>query len=168
MSTKVQDQKREQIVENMGLLTEAEGMSRIMGRIFGYLLLSEDSRSLDQLAAALGVSKASISTDARRLEHLGFLVRVSRPGDRRDYYEIAPDFVVRSMRAQIERIRKVRDAMRDAQDGLIAPRRIQQRLHDFEDVFDSGIASLEQDLERLETRTMRAKAKPRGSRTADS
>ncbi len=146
-----QQEKRARIVETMGLLTEAEGMSRIMGRIFGLMLISEDSLSLDDMAAKLGVSKASISTDARRLEHMGFLVRVSRPGDRRDYYELAADFMLRSMRRQVERIRKLRDAMHDAQAGLIAPMRIQKRLRDFEAVFEKGIDSLERDLEAMES-----------------
>lgn len=151
-----QAEKRARIVETMGLLTEAEGMSRIMGRIFGFLLLCEEAQSLDDMAVALNVSKASISTDARRLEDMGFLMRVSRPGDRRDYYELAGDFMERSMRRQIEKIRKLRDAMREAQDGLEASTRIRQRLHDFETVFDIGIASLERDLDQLETATARA------------
>ncbi len=156
MTKHTQTEKRERIVETMGLLTEAEGMSRIMGRIFGFLLLCEDSQSLDDMAAALNVSKASISTDARRLEHMGFLVRVSRPGDRRDYYELAADFMERSMRRQIEKIRKLRDAMREAQDGLEASKRIRKRLHDFEMIFDIGIASLERDIEQFENVAPRA------------
>ena len=53
-----------QFTDRMGLLFEAEGRPRIAGRIFGYLLLSDDPRSLDQLADSLRVSKASASTNA--------------------------------------------------------------------------------------------------------
>ncbi|HET7042031.1 MAG TPA: MarR family transcriptional regulator [Gemmatimonadales bacterium] len=81
----------EWFVEQMGLSTSAAGLPRIAGRLFGYLALSPGPRSLDEIAAALGVSKGSASTDARLLERHGWLRRVGRPGDRRDYYEFAPD-----------------------------------------------------------------------------
>ena len=68
----------------MGLALEADGLPRIAGRIFGLLLISEDALSLDKLASELRVSKASVSTNARMLEHRGVLEQVSRPADRRD------------------------------------------------------------------------------------
>lgn len=92
MSTPDQD-----FVERMGLLVEADGLPRIGGRLFGLLILSDQPRSLDELADSLGVSKASISTDARRLLERGVVERVTRPGDRRDYYRLAPDFYRRTL-----------------------------------------------------------------------
>ena len=83
---------RAQLIERMGLAAEADGLPRIAGRLFGALLLSDEPRSLDELAEALGVSKGSVSTDARRLLERGVVERVARPGDRRDYYQLAPDF----------------------------------------------------------------------------
>src|SRR5687767_1293747 len=80
-------------IERMGLFCEADGLPRIAGRIFGFLLLQPDECSLDDIADALGVSKASVSNDTRRLQQLGLLARVGRPGDRRDYYAVAPDLV---------------------------------------------------------------------------
>lgn len=81
----------EWFVEQMGFSTSAAGLPRIAGRLFGYLALAPGPRSLDEIAAALGVSKGSASTDARLLERHGWLRRAGRPGDRRDYYEFAPD-----------------------------------------------------------------------------
>ena len=82
------DTRTAHFVERMGLALEADGLPRIAGRIFGLLLVSEEPRSLDELAAELRVSKASVSTNARLLEHRGVLEQVSRPADRRDYYRI--------------------------------------------------------------------------------
>ena len=62
-------QKTRQLIERVGVLTEVEGLPRIAGRIFGLLLVTPGECSLDEMAEVLGVSKASISTDARRLEH---------------------------------------------------------------------------------------------------
>lgn len=78
------DTKTADFVERMGMALEADGLPRIAGRIFGLLLVSEDCRSLNELAAELHVSKASVSTNARLLEQRGVLERDSRPSDRRD------------------------------------------------------------------------------------
>lgn len=81
-----------EFIEEVGLTTEGDGLPRIAGRLFGYLLLSPGPRSLDEIAEALAVSKGSASTDARLLQRHGWLRRVSQTGDRKDYYELAPDF----------------------------------------------------------------------------
>ena len=108
MSSPVHDlTEGQRFIERMGLVWEHEGVPRIAGRIFGFLLLQEDACSLDDMAAALGVSKASISTDARRLEQLQLIERVSRPGDRRDYYAVAPDVPLRALELKIARMRRM-------------------------------------------------------------
>lgn len=86
----------------MGLFAESDGLTRIGGRLFGALLVSEMPRSLDDLAELLGVSKASVSTDARRLLERGIVERVPHPGDRRDYYQLAPDFFAQVMRHRVQ------------------------------------------------------------------
>lgn len=58
-------------VESMGLTLESDGLPRIAGRIFGWLLVSEEAQSLDDLAAELRVSKGSVSTNTRLLEQRG-------------------------------------------------------------------------------------------------
>jgi DNA-binding MarR family transcriptional regulator len=90
-------------IEQMGLFAESDGLTRIGGRMFGALLVSEIPRSLDELAESLGVSKASVSTDARRLLERGIVERVAHPGDRRDYYQLAPDFFALIMRHRVQR-----------------------------------------------------------------
>ncbi len=85
------DPARRHFIEEMGLRTEEDGLPRIAGRILGLLLLEDEPKSLDDLCDALEVSKTSASTNARLLERIGMLVRVSRRGDRRDFYRVAPD-----------------------------------------------------------------------------
>ncbi len=106
-------------VDRMGHSAEADGMSPIAGRLFALLLLSDDPQSLDELADALEVSKASVSTDARRLLERGIVERVGRTGDRRDYYALAPDFFERIIRVRIERWRRMHALVADL--GAAAP-----------------------------------------------
>jgi DNA-binding transcriptional regulator GbsR (MarR family) len=81
----------QQFVERMALICERDGMPRIGGRIFGYLLATGGSFSLDELADTLQASKASVSTNARMLEQLGVIRRVSMLGERRDFYRVQDD-----------------------------------------------------------------------------
>src|SRR5690554_5102322 len=89
----------EDFVERMGLMMEADGMRRIAGRLYGFLLVHDEAYSLDELAERLKVSKASVSTNARFLEQVGILERMSTPGDRRDYYRMGSEAMVESLRA---------------------------------------------------------------------
>ena len=81
----------QQLVEQMALICEKEGMPRIVGRIFGYLLATDQTFSLEDLAERLQASKASVSTNARMLEQFGMIRRVSVLGDRRDFYRVQDD-----------------------------------------------------------------------------
>ncbi len=71
----------EQYVERMGFLWESEGLPRIAGRILGYLLLTPEARTTDDMALALGGSRASVNTDVRRLEGLGIPQGNTGPGE---------------------------------------------------------------------------------------
>ena len=98
--------RRTDFVERMGLFWETEGLPRIAGRLFGFLVLQREPCSLDAMATALGVSKASVSTDVRKLERVGLVERHARPGDRRDYYAVTLDMparIVELRRAAIAR-----------------------------------------------------------------
>jgi DNA-binding transcriptional regulator GbsR (MarR family) len=93
----------EWFIEQTGLSAEADGLSRIAGRLFGALLLSPEPRSLDSLVAEIRVSKASVSIEARRLLERSVIERVGVAGDRRDYYQIVPHFFTTVVRARVER-----------------------------------------------------------------
>ncbi len=85
------NEQQQEVIERMGRFSESEGMPRIAGRLFGYLLLEREARSLDELVEGLGVSKTSVSSNARLLEQAGLLERVTHPGDRKDYYKMSAD-----------------------------------------------------------------------------
>ncbi len=104
-------------VEQMGLMMDHAGGARTLGRLFGLLLAAQQPLSLDDMTTLLQVSKASISTNARRCEQVGLVHRVSKPGDRRDYYEISPGSFSRMLDS---RVAGVLEMVRLAQLGLTA------------------------------------------------
>ncbi|MGK7311896.1 MAG: GbsR/MarR family transcriptional regulator [Candidatus Longimicrobiales bacterium M2_2A_002] len=111
----------EQFVERFGRHFEADGVPRIGGRLYGYLLLQTEPRSLDELADALHVSKASISTNARLLVQWGLVERATRPGDRRDFYAAADD-LAGVLQLRLQRVRAMTDLLGTGADAVPADR----------------------------------------------
>jgi DNA-binding transcriptional regulator GbsR (MarR family) len=102
-------------IEQMGLVSEANGLSRIAGRMIGLLLVDGRTHSLDEIVERLRVSKGSVSTNARMLEQHGIIERQSVAGDRRDYYRIGD----RPWEQMLEMIRqRMRRTLRAVEKGL--------------------------------------------------
>jgi DNA-binding transcriptional regulator GbsR (MarR family) len=75
--------------EDFGLAFEKEGLPRMAGRIFGWMLVAETPyQSLQELAEVLRASKGSISNMTRYLMQLDVIERVALPGQRRHYVKI--------------------------------------------------------------------------------
>lgn len=136
-----------EFVERLGRLFEGDAAPRIAGRIMGLLLLSPEPLALEDIAAELKVSKASVSTNAREMERWGVLERVTRGGDRRDFYQVATDLGTRMLERRLSRLREVRTVL-EAGDRLPAARdgRIRRRFQVLERLHDHAINNLEATL----------------------
>lgn len=82
------------MLDGLGQLADYFGFSKIMGQLYGTLLLSVEPLCLDDMMTRLGISKASVSMNMRSLEHMGMVRQVwVRGGNgRRKYYEAETDF----------------------------------------------------------------------------
>ncbi len=97
-----------QFVQDMGIVMEADGRPRIAGLILGHLLICQPPhQSFNDLVAALGVSKGSVSSMTRQLLEAGMIERYAVIGDRQTYYRIAPDAWVRVLQRQANALRQV-------------------------------------------------------------
>jgi DNA-binding transcriptional regulator GbsR (MarR family) len=108
-----EDAPETQFVERLARLVEEDGGPRISGRILGLLLLTPGELGLDDIAERLQVSKASVSTNARMMETFGILERIGRPGDRRDFYRVAPDAVARMLERRARWLRRFGEAVQE-------------------------------------------------------
>ena len=79
------------VILQSGLLAEQYGLPRIAGEVCGLLFMTDGPLSLDEIAEALKVSKASVSTNVRLLERLRFIRRGDVREGKRDYYVFAGD-----------------------------------------------------------------------------
>jgi DNA-binding transcriptional regulator GbsR (MarR family) len=123
-------------VEQMGGYFESNGLTRLAGRLLGWLLVCEPERqSSEDLAAALGASSGGISTNARMLSQFGFIERLAVAGDRRTYFRLRPNAFAAGER---HRLQTMADLHRMADAGLLAlrddaPER-SRRLHEMRDL----------------------------------
>jgi DNA-binding transcriptional regulator GbsR (MarR family) len=105
-------------IESMGRQFEEDGAPRIAGRLFGFLMVQEEACSLDDVAEQLRVSKGSASSNARLLEQLGIAERVTRAGDRRDYYRISPDISERTLERAVQGIGSMLRRLRQGSESV--------------------------------------------------
>lgn len=82
------------MLDGLGQLADYFGFSKVMGQLYGTLLLSGKALSLDDMMERLSISKASVSMNMRTLEHMGMVRQVWVRGGsgRRKYYEAEADF----------------------------------------------------------------------------
>lgn len=107
------------VLEGLGKLASHFGFNRVMGQLYGALLLSPDPLSLDDLMSQLGISKAGVSTHIRALEHMGIVREVWIKDNRRKYYKAESDFlrIVTQVLSSRE-LRNVNEALRVLNDHL--------------------------------------------------
>ena len=78
--------------EQAAAMLAAAGMARMPARVLMALVGSpDDGYTAAELADRLGVSPAAVSGAVRHLISLRFIQRLSRPGDRRDRYDLTDD-----------------------------------------------------------------------------
>ena len=124
-------------VEELAMLYEREGLPRMAGRIFGWLLVCEPpEQTMEQLAAALQGSKASMSTMTRLLETAGLIARMRPPGARRDAFRILPDQWPNMWRSRMQ-VLSAAAALTRRGRALVAgrPPESRRRLDDIHDLY---------------------------------
>lgn len=157
------DQTIEDFVERLGLVTQADGLPRIAGRIMGLMVIYGGPFSFTDLAEKLQISRASVSTNTRLLESLGVIERTTVPGERQDYFKIRPHPYSPLMQGYVERMRRARDMVGSTQDEL--PEEFgeaHERLQDLNEFYETMIDSFEKVVEKWDAKSKRSSVeKPR-------
>lgn len=88
--------KEKSFIEEVGIVFEQTGLTRMSGRMFGWLLIADPPyQSPSELAEVLMASKGSISTTVRLLVQLDVIERHIIPGERHDHFQLKEDALVR-------------------------------------------------------------------------
>jgi DNA-binding transcriptional regulator GbsR (MarR family) len=149
---------RHRYLEDFGLLFGQFGVSRMLGRVLGALMIADPpERTAEELAEKLGASRGSISSATRSLIQMGIVQRRSRPGERRDYFRVKPGAWHGIMRREMEALRSFREMaergleLLDSQDP--DARRSLEEMRDFYAYWEREMPAV---LERWERETEEA------------
>lgn len=126
---------RADFIAYMGRDLESQGLSPIAGRILGLLIFDGEPRSFSDLASELGVSRGSISANARHLVARGTIIKENRPGDRQDYFRLSDQSFDVMLKALSERMRTTSEAVRGFATALPAGAGARCRLDGMADFF---------------------------------
>lgn len=140
---------RTDFIEKTGLITQAEGLPRIAGRVFGLLIFDGDMVSFGDLAKRLQVSRASISTSVRILEERGLVKRMTKPGQRQDYFQLASNAYMTMLEGIQKRTRATRDEIAQTIDALPSGAGAIERLQEYADFYALTDAAIGVALDEL-------------------
>lgn len=140
----------ERFIERMGLAGQDGHLTRIAGRILGLLLLEEEALGFEEIASRLQVSRGSVSTNTRLLLSKGIIERVTRPGDRRDYFQIGREPGRGMLERAIQNMTTTRDLIAEMRRSLDAPSDvIARRLAGMETFYATTMRHIEEALDEL-------------------
>ncbi len=136
METDEQSAREHHFAEELGLLFEQSGGSRMMGRVVGWLLICDPPRqTAADLAQALHASAGSISTTTRQLIQGNLIEKVAVRGDRRAWYQISEGAWTRSLQSKTMSFTLMRELSERGLELLSkAPRGRRARLEEMHDL----------------------------------
>lgn len=103
-------EEKQHFIEEIALFFEQFGITRMAGRMLGWLLIcNPPHQSMNEIANALHASKGSISATSRLLIQNGLVERFTLPGKRRDYYRVRPRAWVEVMKRILDEIALMRE-----------------------------------------------------------
>ena len=132
------------LVEQTGVWFSSLGVPRAAGQIFGYLLACDpEEQSAGDIAAGIGISRASVSSAAKLLQSMNALEERHRVGDRKTYYRMRRDWWIVMATAKISGFEQLADLARRTLAGGDVPRTDGlEELVEFSDFWASEIPKL--------------------------
>ena len=101
------------LVEQTGVWFSSLGVPRAAGQIFGYLLACDpEEQSAGDIAAGIGISRASVSSAAKLLQSMNALEERHSVGDRKTYYRMRRDWWIVMATAKISGFEQLADTAR--------------------------------------------------------
>ena len=82
---------RAEFLAQWGALGPAWGVSRTMSQIHALLMVSPEPQNTDEVMAALQISRGNAHANIKELTDWGLLRKVTKPGERKTYYEAEKD-----------------------------------------------------------------------------
>ncbi|MBN2274359.1 MAG: MarR family transcriptional regulator [Bacteroidales bacterium] len=89
MTSEERIKRQKELIEAMGTYFDKDGFQPVAGRILGLLIIMDKERfTFDEIVEELQISKSSASNAIRMLEIRNFIEYITKPGDRKRYFQI--------------------------------------------------------------------------------
>lgn len=139
-----QDPSVSAVVEQTGVWFSSLGVPRAAGQMFGYMLACAPAeQSASDIAAGIGMSRASVSSAAKLLLSMNALEERHRVGDRKTYYRMRSDWWIVMATAKISGFEQLADIARRTLAAGDVPRTDGlEELVEFSDFWASEIPKL--------------------------
>jgi len=126
--------EKKQFIENIGMYFETLHLPRMAGRIMGWLLICVPAcQTAGDIGETLEMSKASVSTMTRLLIQMGLVEKVSRIGERREFYAVRSQINSQILRSRMEEFSQLNNLTRQGLALMVAESpQDQQRLRNME------------------------------------
>lgn len=134
---------RRRFIDRLGLYYENYGIPRIGGRIIGLIITAEAPVTAGQIAAALSVSRGSVSTNLRLLLLAGFLEVSPEQAGRADRYVLAVDAWQNAIRARVEGFKTLKAIAAQGIEAIGGQGPAQEKLREMADWADAMIGGHE-------------------------
>lgn len=93
---------------------DQDGLPLIAGRILGWLTVCDPpEQNAGEIAAAIGASRASLTTNLRLLGSIGFTTQLTKPGSRTVYYRVDEDAWEQVVQRQVASLTSLGQIMRE-------------------------------------------------------
>ena len=123
-------------VERIATQLAGDGMPPIAGRILGWLMICEPAeQSAEEIAEAIGASRASLTTNLRILTMMGLVSRQARPGSRTVFHAVGSDAWEGIVRRQIASLSTFDAIVEDGLDLVGRDTARARRMHSAHAVF---------------------------------
>lgn len=118
-------------------LAEVDSVPLITGRILGWLMVCDpEEQSAGEIAEAISASRGSMTTNLRQLIGMGFVQRITRPGERTAYYRLVDDAWQAVVRRQTASLAVFREIAADGVDLLGAANSRSRRVREAHDLYE--------------------------------
>jgi len=145
------DNQKLSYIEEIGIFFEQLGMTRMSGRAFGYMIVSDKSEvSFADIQSALEASKGSISGTTKQLITIGFIEPITKPGDRKTYFRISERNVGDILKSRIELFVKFSTMLKKGNQLKKKDDNVSAWLHEITSFYDWVGDEIEKILDRWE------------------
>lgn len=92
-------------IERWGMVFETLGGTRMMGKILGWLIVSDPpEQTAADIALAVNASAGTVSTTTRTLVQAAMIEKIGLPGKRSAYFRVKPGMWAQLMNARLARM----------------------------------------------------------------